>query len=57
MPTQSVDAVLAQHPKFTLPTASASVGETVSLGEYDGAEKALTRALQLGADVHTPDFC
>ena len=35
VPSQSVDAVLAQHPKFTLPTASAAVAETLSLGEYD----------------------
>lgn len=32
---QMVEAVAAQHPKFTLPTAQASVGENVSLAEFD----------------------
>ena len=34
VPQQSVDAAYAQHPKFTLPTASASVGENVTLAEF-----------------------
>ncbi|MEI8409304.1 MULTISPECIES: phage major capsid protein [unclassified Kribbella] len=34
VPQQPVDAVLAQVPNLTLPTASASVGENVSLAEY-----------------------
>lgn len=34
VPTQSADSVLAQFPKLTLPTASASVGEGASLVEY-----------------------
>jgi hypothetical protein len=63
VPTQRVDAVLAQHPTFTLPTASASVAETVSLGEYDdstagsvtlaryGRWTDLSRESLIGADV------
>lgn len=35
VPSQSVDAIHAQHPKFTLPAAGASVGENVTLAEYD----------------------
>lgn len=35
VPSQAVDAIYAQHPKFTLPTAGASVGENVTLAEYD----------------------
>jgi hypothetical protein len=35
VPQQGVDAIYAQHPKFTLPTASASVGENTSLAEFD----------------------
>lgn len=31
---QRIDAMTAQGPQFTLPTASAAVGENVSLGEY-----------------------
>jgi hypothetical protein len=34
IPVQEVAAVAAQHPKFTLPTASAVVSEGASLGEY-----------------------
>jgi hypothetical protein len=32
---QPIEAVLAEFPQLTLPTASASVGEGVSLAEYD----------------------
>lgn len=34
VPTQPTDAVLAQVPNLTLPTAQGSVGENVSLAEY-----------------------
>lgn len=34
VPSQPTDAVLAQFPQFTLPTASASVGENVTLAEF-----------------------
>jgi hypothetical protein len=35
VPSQEVDAIYAQHSKFELPTAGASVGENVTLAEYD----------------------
>lgn len=35
VPQQPVDAAYAQHPTFTLPTATGSVAENVSLSEFD----------------------
>jgi len=34
VPQQQIAAIFAQHPTFTLPTASAGVGEGVTVGEY-----------------------
>jgi hypothetical protein len=65
VPKQRVDGAFASHPVLTLPTASAAVGETVTLGEYAASTAGavtlarygrwtdVTRESQLGTDAET----
>ena len=48
VPTQPTDATLAQHPQATLPTATAGVGEGVTLAEYDAVNPGSVTLLRFG---------
>ncbi|MGH3482128.1 MAG: hypothetical protein ACRDPQ_02720 [Nocardioidaceae bacterium] len=48
VPRQGLEARIAEHPSFTLPTATAGVGEGVSLTEYDTAAPGTVTLLRYG---------